>query len=148
MKFIQSCRHAALPLVLSLVCLSALAQDTTASREAAADRYLRAVPMARMLDDTIAEMGKRLPAERRDQFIGDMKKIVRVDYLELVSRQSMVKTFTTDELNALADFYGSKEGASAMQKFGAYMGDVMPAILEEVKRSVQELQKSQPQDTQ
>ena len=145
MNFIQSRRSAAIPFVRSLACVSALAQDTTANREVAADRYLKAVPMAKMLDDAITEMGKQLSAERRGQFIGDMKKVVRADYLERLSRQSMVKTFTTDELNALADFYGSKEGASAMQKFGAYMGDVMPAIVAEVRRGVQELQKSQPQ---
>jgi uncharacterized protein len=145
LKFIQACRCAAIPFVLSLACVSALAQDTTANREVAADRYLKVVPMAKMLDDTITELGKQVPAERRDQFIADMKKVVRADYLESMSRASMIKTFTTDELNALADFYGSKEGSSAMQKFGAYMGDVMPAILAEVQRGVHELQKSQPQ---
>ena len=100
--------------------------------------------MAKMLDDTFAEMGKQLPGEQRAQFIGNMKKIVRADYLEHLCRQSMIKTFTTDELNALADFYGSKHGSSAMLKFGAYMGQIMPAIQAEVQRGVQELQQSQP----
>jgi hypothetical protein len=32
------------------------------------------------------------------------------------------------ELKALADFYGSPVGKSAMKKFGTYMADVMPDI--------------------
>jgi len=143
MNYINASRYYSIALVLSLGSVFALAQDTTASREAAVDRYLRAVPMAKMLEDTFAEISKQLPIEQRAQFIRNMKKIVRADYLEQLSRQSMIKTFTTDELNALADFYGSKHGASAMVKFGAYMGQVMPAIQAEVQRGVQELQQSQ-----
>ena len=41
--------------------IARLAQDTTASREAAADRYLKAVPTAKMLDDTFKEMSKLQP---------------------------------------------------------------------------------------
>jgi len=144
MNYLKVFRYAAIAHVLLLASAFALAQDTTASREAAVDRYLRAVPMAKMLDDTFSEIGKQLPKEQRVQFTRNMKKIVRADYLEELARQSMIKTFTTDELNALADFYGSKHGASAMLKFGVYMGQVMPAIQAEVQRAVQELQQSQP----
>lgn len=112
MDYIKACRCAAISIVLSVASASALAQDITATREAAADRYLRAVPMSKMLDGTLTEMSKQLPTEQRVQFMGDMKKIVRADYLERLCRQSMIKTFTTDELNALADFYGSKQGAA------------------------------------
>lgn len=144
MDYIKACRCAAISIVLSVASASALAQDITATREAAADRYLRAVPMSKMLDGTLTEMSKQLPTEQRVQFMGDMKKIVRADYLERLCRQSMIKTFTTDELNALADFYGSKQGASAMLKFGAYMGQIMPAIQAEIQRGVQERQESAP----
>jgi len=67
-----------------------------------------------------------------------MKATVRADVLERIARESMVKTFTTDELNALANFYGSQHGASAMKKFGVYMGQVMPAIQQEIQRAIQQ----------
>jgi hypothetical protein len=38
---------------------------------------------------------------------------------------AMVKDFTTDELKALADFYSSPVGKSAMQKFGTYTADII-----------------------
>jgi hypothetical protein len=47
----------------------------------------------------------------------------------------MVKHFTTEELKALADFYGSPVGKSAMQKFGAYMADLMPIIQAEMMKA-------------
>ena len=51
----------------------------------------------------------------------------------------MIDTFTADELNALADFYGSKHGNSAMQKFGRYMGQVVPAVQAELQRCFQQI---------
>jgi hypothetical protein len=57
---------------------------------------------------------------------------------------TMVKDFTTDELKALADFYGSPVGKSAMQKFGTYMTDVMPAIRAEIIKAQAKLNQSLP----
>jgi len=121
-------------------CIPALAQDTQETRQVAMQRYLRAVPMAKMMEDTYSEMAKQVPPEKRTEFIGAMRKIVRVDKIEEIAKRAMLKTFTTSELNALADFYSSKDGASAMSKFGAYMGDIMPPLMEEIQRAVQELQ--------
>ena len=45
----------------------------------------------------------------------------------------MVKTFSADEFKALADFYGSDVGRSAMAKMGTYMSEVMPATMNEVQ---------------
>ena len=58
----------------------------------------------------------------------------------------MVEFFTADELDALADFYGSQLGRSIIKKFPKYMAAVMPTmnahvvqasekVLEEIKRS-------------
>jgi hypothetical protein len=131
--------------ILSCIMLAShteiFAQDTPATRQAAVDRYMKAVPMGKMLDDMFTEISKQIPVAQRAEFLADMRKVVRVDFLEKISRDSMVKTFTVEELTALAEFYESKHGSSAMQKFGGYMADVMPLIQAEVLRSVQELQK-------
>jgi hypothetical protein len=57
---------------------------------------------------------------------------------------AVVKNFTTDELKALADFYGSPVGKSAMQKFGTYMADIMPAIQAEIIKAQAKLNQSLP----
>ena len=121
------------------VCIGTVsAQDSAADRQAAAARYMSVVPMSKMLEDSFSELAKQLPSDKRAGFISRMKQSVRADTLEQIALDSMVKTFTADELNALADFYGSKPGRSAMQKFGIYMGQVMPAIQAEIQRAAQQ----------
>jgi hypothetical protein len=44
----------------------------------------------------------------------------------------------------LADFYGSPVGKSAMQKFGAYMADVVPAIQAEMQKAQAKMNQSAP----
>jgi hypothetical protein len=61
-----------------------------------------------------------------------MRIVVRADVLETATRASLVRHFTVDELNAMAEFYSSLHGARAMRKFGAYMAGVMPAVQEEM----------------
>ncbi len=124
-------------MALVLASAAAMAADSPELRLKAANRYLEVVPMAKMMEDSYSEMAKQVPADKREQFVAHMRKGVRVDALEKIARDSMVKVFTADELNALADFYGSTHGASAMKKFGVYMGNVMPAIQQEVQQAMQ-----------
>ena len=126
-----------LAVTLCITTFGALAQDDTFdNRQAGVDRYLKAVPMKTLLDDTFVELAKQLPQDKRAAFIDQMKAAVRADALERIARDAMVKIFTADELNALADFYGSKDGASAMKKFGVYSAQIMPAIRQEIQNAV------------
>ena len=108
------------------------ADDTKEARIQAAERYLAAVPISQLLEDTFREMSKSLPEAIREGFIAQMRIVVRADILEAATRASLVRHFTVDELNAMTEFYSSPHGASAMRKFGAYMADVMPAVQEEM----------------
>ena len=108
------------------------ADDTKEARIQAAERYLAAVPISQLLEDTFREMSKSLPEAIREGFIAQMRIVVRADILEAATRASLIRHFTVDELNAMTEFYSSPHGASAMRKFGAYMADVMPAVQEEV----------------
>jgi len=140
---IMRTRSLAFAVVLGLFAFAApaaRAQDDPGARQEAADRYLRAVPMARMLEDTYAGIANDLPPDRREAFLAQMRGVVRVEVLERITRDALIKTFTIDELNALADFYGSRHGASAISKFGPYMAEVMPALMEEMRRAMQSLQ--------
>ena len=108
--------------------------DTYGNRLAAAERYLQVASMKDMMRDMIVETAKNLPEKVGGAYVSLMNKHIRIEILERAALASMAKHFTVDELNALADFYGSKEGRSAMKKFGAYMGDVMPVIQQEMGR--------------
>ena len=128
-------------LVISVInAVPAIADDSQAARQAAVNRYLKIVPMRKMLEDSYTEIAKQIPKEKQEQFLSDMRSIVDADKIEGIARRAMVKTFTVDELNALSDFYGSKNGASAMRKFGPYMGEVMPPLMQEIQRAITQLQ--------
>lgn len=120
----------------------ASAEDDLAARQAAAARYLSVVPLAKMLDDMYDAVATNIPPDQREEFKKKMSRVVRLDALERITLDALVQTFTVDELDALAEFYGSKHGASAMKKFGAYMSAIMPPLLQEMQRALRELQAS------
>jgi len=111
------------------------ATDTPETRRREAERYLQVNPPKALLDDVVDKMAANLPPEQRDQFKRVMTTQVDLAALTKASMDAMVKNFTTDELKALADLYGSPIGKSAMQKVGAYMADIMPAAQAEIMKA-------------
>lgn len=119
------------------------ATDTPETRHHEADRYLQAIPPKTMFEEMADKMATNLPADQRQQFKQIMTKDLDIAALSKAMTDAMVKHFTTEELKALADFYGSPVGKSAMQKFGAYMADLMPVIEAEIMKAQAKLNQSQ-----
>lgn len=113
--------------------------DEAAARAAAAERYLAAVPMQRMLDDMVTELSTQVAPEQREAFATDMRKLLKADRLEQIAREASVAIFSAAELNALADFYSTAAGQGVLRKFGAYMGRIMPAIQQEIRDALQQI---------
>jgi hypothetical protein len=90
------------------------------------------------------DMAAHLPPDQRDQFKKLMTSQLDIAALTKAMIDAMVKHFTTEELKALADFYGSPVGKSAMQKFGAYMADIMPTMEAEIMKAQAKLNQSMP----
>src|SRR6266536_6553959 len=109
-------------------CLAFSARDTPETRRHEAERYLQATPPKALFEDMADKMTMNLPPDQRQQVKRMMTAELDIGALTKAMTDAMVKHFTTEELKALADFYGSPIGKSAMQKFGAYMADVMPAL--------------------
>jgi len=136
-------RHGIVLLILSISIINvAFAGDTTEERTKAAERYLKAMPVSKIMDDSTLQVAQKVPEDKREEFITSMHSLINISSVEKVTKEAMVKTFTADELNALADFYGSDLGKSAMKKFGSYMSEIMPAIQKELMRAAEEAQKS------
>src|SRR4051812_42651711 len=132
--------HKKLPtiaLVILTLCTAAVfaATDTPEARRKEAERYLQAVPPKAMFEDMAEKMSVNVPADQRAQFKQMMTSQLDIAALTKAMTEAMVKHFTVDELKALADFYGSPVGRSAMKKFGDYMADVMPAIQSEMMKA-------------
>src|SRR6516162_4283482 len=111
------------------------ATDTPETRRREAERYLQANPPKAMFEDMADKMAANIPADQREQFKRVMTTQLDIAALSKAMTDAMVKNFTTEELKALADFYGSPVGKSAMQKFGAYMADIMPVMQAEIMKA-------------
>jgi Uncharacterized protein conserved in bacteria (DUF2059) len=111
------------------------APDTPETRRREAERYLQANPPKALFEDMADKMAANLPPDQRQQFKRMMTADLDIAALSKAMTDAMVKNFTTDELKALADFYGSPIGKSAMQKFGAYMADIMPVVQAEIMKA-------------
>jgi hypothetical protein len=120
------------------------ANDTPETRRHEAERYLQATPPKALFEDIADKMAANLPPDQRDQFKRMMTTQLDIAALTKAMTDAMVKHFTTKELKALADFYGSAVGKSAKQKFGAYMADIMPAMQAEIIKARAKLNQSLP----
>ena len=120
------------------------ANDTPETRRREAERYLQVSPPKALFEDMADKMAANLPPDQREQFKRVMTTQLDIAALSKAMIDAMVKTFTTDELNALADFYGSPFGKSAMQKFGTYMADIMPVLQAEIIKASAKLNQSMP----
>ena len=96
-----------LSFLLFLSTAHVFAEDSKEGRALAAERYLNAVPISQLLEDTFREMSKSLPEAIREGFVNQMRMVVRADLLEEATRASLIRHFTVDELNAMAEFYSS-----------------------------------------
>ena len=63
-----------------------------------------------MFDDIVIKMAERMPSDQREVFTTLMMKNFDFSVLDNAMRDGMLKTFTADELAALADFYTSADG--------------------------------------
>src|SRR6266481_7701397 len=133
-------------LVLTLSALSPVfsAADTPETRRKEAERYLQVSPPKALFEDMADKMAANIPADQREQFKKVMTTQIDIAALSKAMTDAMVKNFTTEELKALADFYGSPVGKSAMQKFGAYMADLMPVIEAEMMKAETKANQSLP----
>jgi hypothetical protein len=102
--------------------------DSPMARAMQADRYLKAMPPKEMFEDLATQMSQNMPPEQAKKFQDVMTKQLDLTALQKAMRDAMIKHFTAAELSALADFYGSDVGKSAMAQFGPYMLDLMPAM--------------------
>ena len=124
-------------LVLLLASQAFCLDDTEANRKVQVERYLKAVPPAELFQDMTEKLATLVPPENREMFKATMSKNLDLNAITKATSDAMVKHFTADELAALANFYGSPVGKSAMKKFADYMADVMPTLQEELEKAAE-----------
>jgi hypothetical protein len=119
--------------------------DTPENRLAQAERYLAASSPKTMFVEMAKKMAANMPEDQRGPFVDLFVSKVDMEALTKAMTDSMVKHFSAEELKALADFYGSPVGKSAMSKFGDYMADLMPTLQQEMAKAAKRMRDATPQ---
>ena len=124
-------------LALALMAGSAQAQDTMEDRISAAKKYEHTVaPFNDYIAEIIQHMASRAPEDRREQVIQFLSKInmqqLREPYINTIA-----KTFTVHELDAIIHFHSSPVGKSALKKIRQFEQEFAPMIQQEIKRTME-----------
>lgn len=121
-------KKAILCLMLLLLPTLCFAGDSDADRLEAAKRYAKVANFNKMMTGVVANIARSMPKEEAKVYVEFMNGIMEKDTLEKTTVILMAKHFNTDELNALADFYGTEMGQSILTKFGPYMAETQVVI--------------------
>lgn len=136
-------------LLLTMSSAAHAIEDTPENRTQQVERYLKATPPQATFADMMEKISRTMPPDQRAMFVSLMTKQLDFNALTDAMRTAMVKTFTADELSALADFYGSPVGKSAMSKMGDYMAELMPIMSAQMAKAqgavIQEMMKQPKQ---
>jgi hypothetical protein len=147
-------RATSLLLIILVVMAAACTQsaqslpDNPENRATLAKRYLEVMPPKELLQGVAKRVTPTLPEANRKIFteVLSSPEIEKAAYRTMLD--SLVKNFTTAELEAMLAFYGSPAGQSAWKKFSSYMDEIMTPIQQEVRKSLQEAQKqATPQES-
>lgn len=128
-------RWLSIALFLTMTSAALALEDTPQNREQQVDRYLQSTPPQAVFNDMMEKISQSMPPEQRTTFVSLMTKQIDFNALTQAMRAAMTKIFTADELSALADFYGSPIGKSAMSKMGDYMAELMPVMSAEMAKA-------------
>ena len=121
--------------LLAVAAAAAIIEDSPDTRLAAAEKYLAVADFPKLMDESIRAALQSAPEDKKEELFALAKRHIDYERVTKLALAAMVKNFTTQELNALAAFYGSPEGKSALAKFPAYLGDVMPVLQVELKNA-------------
>lgn len=116
-------------------------EDTKENRIALTKEYLKAVNTEQMLSDMREAMSMAMPQNDQEAFKGIMARYINADLIEKITVDVMPEHFTAEEIEALTEFYASKNGKGIMAKMGPYSADVGTKIFGEMGSLMQQIQK-------
>ncbi|WP_147819243.1 DUF2059 domain-containing protein [Salidesulfovibrio onnuriiensis] len=122
-------------LLLPTLCF---AGDSDAERLEAAKRYAAVANFDRMMTDVVANIARTMPEKDAKIYVEFMGSLMEDGAFKKTTVILMAKHFTTEELNTLADFYGTEMGQSILTKFGPYMAETQVVIREFIVKGMEE----------
>ncbi len=124
-------------LLLSFVlCVNFASADPLASRDSAR-RYAKVIPIQEVIDEMLGYYLRNVSLKGKTNVVNEVRSRLNNDKLLETYIDILVSIYTTEELDALADFYSSPIGASANSKRWQVV-DKHYMFREEVERAVRQ----------
>lgn len=111
-------------LLILFVPMLSFAGDTDAERLDAARRYAEVSDFDKMMREMTDSAVQVMPEKEGKAFRRFMQSLTHDDSMEKMVVVLMAKHFSTKELDALSDFYGSTTGQQVLGKLGPYMAEL------------------------
>lgn len=124
-------------LVVPILCF---AGDTDSDRLEAARRYADVSDFSKMMRDMTDSAVQVMPQREGKAFRKFMRSLQGDDSMEKMVVVLMAKHFSTHELNALSDFYGSETGRQVLDKLGPYMAELNVAMQHYIIHALREFE--------
>lgn len=93
-------------------------------------------PIRTKVENALENISQQVPEQERARFKATMRKAIEFDSLETASIESMADVFSLDELKAMIDFYGSKEGRSVSHKISDYERSLQPVLVKMMDKAL------------
>jgi hypothetical protein len=124
-----------LAIIVSQYPATGIAEDTLGARLAAAERYASSIDFDHWYEEFLGFELRKLDDRQRIGALKLIKEELRPQTVRNIIVNAMVQVYTAEELNALADFYATPLGRSALQKMPQAYKVMAPAIEQEVSRA-------------
>ncbi len=93
-------------------------------------------PIRLRIETAIAAAAESFPLERRPEVKAALRKNIQFDQIEEESIKAMAETFSSEELQAMIDFYGSENGRSISAKTSAYEHALRPSLIKMMDKAM------------
>lgn len=93
-------------------------------------------PIRPKIENALEVISKQIEPTKRLEFKSGMRNTLEFDALEEASIDAMADIFSVDELRAMIDFYGSKEGRSVSFKTTDYEQALIPIMTKMVDKAL------------
>ncbi|WP_435642116.1 hypothetical protein [Micavibrio aeruginosavorus] len=128
-------RFIVLFVALTMLSMSAMAQDAVSNdadmvkrRELALEMH-KIRPAREQVSEAVQQVARNLPPADQERFIAMVDKAFDYAALEKMSVDTMVNLFTTAELQAMVDYFGSPEAKAVAKKLPIYQEKLQPEII-------------------
>lgn len=93
-------------------------------------------PTAEQVDAAVESVSRQLPPEQASNFKVNAGNMLNYRAIEKISINAMAETFTTEELEAMVDYYSKPEAKSIAGKYETYQQKVGPEIVKMIDRAI------------